>query len=173
MENASKALIMAASILLGVAIISIGVYLFVNFGSVARDANKEVEQQQLEKENSKYTSYVGKAGLTIYDVITVANMARENNLSYGYKETDHTDSINNSYVEVVIVTNSRSITGTNVELKTENDLNDKLNREMQDMQSNNHELHNYKCLNTLISDKTLRVYKVIFIRDDEAKWEFL
>lgn len=82
MENASKALIMAGGVLIGVLILTLAVYLIVTFGADTKETYDKVQQQQLEQFNLKYTSYCGKDGLTIYDVITVANMAKENNKYY-------------------------------------------------------------------------------------------
>ena len=78
MENASKALIMAATILIGVAILSLGVYLFTYFGNYAKGVEDENRANQIAQFNSQFLSYQGK-DLTIYDVITLANMAKDYN----------------------------------------------------------------------------------------------
>lgn len=58
MENASKALIMAGSILIAVLIISLGVIIFRNMSrSVDRDSS--LRKQQISEFNSKITPYVG------------------------------------------------------------------------------------------------------------------
>ena len=82
MENASKALIMVAGVLIGILIISLAVYLFVDFGTRASEVNSKVAEQQVVQFNNKFTSYEGKNDLTIYDVVTVASYAYENNLYY-------------------------------------------------------------------------------------------
>ena len=82
MENASKALIMAGGVLIGVLVISLAVYLFVSFGQTSAEINDENSQKQLTQFNSKFTSYEGKKNLTIYDAITVAGYANENNKYY-------------------------------------------------------------------------------------------
>lgn len=82
MENASKALTMAAGVLIGVLIISLAVYLFIDFGTTSAKINSQVTEQQVSQFNSKFTSYEGQEGLTIYDVITVASYAYENNVYY-------------------------------------------------------------------------------------------
>ena len=82
MENASKALIMAGGVLIGVLVISLAVYLFVSFGQTSVEINDENSQKQLTQFNSKFTSYEGKKNLTIYDAITVAGYANENNEYY-------------------------------------------------------------------------------------------
>ena len=80
MENASKALIIAGGVLIGILIMSLGVYLFMNFGATSAEIHKQVEEQQLVEFNTKFTSYEGKKGLTIHDAITVAGYANENNM---------------------------------------------------------------------------------------------
>ena len=91
MENASKALIMAASMLMGMMIISIAVYLFVTFGKVASDTYEQIDTDRLNQFNSQFTSYVErsyidteKGYITIYDVISLANLATENNKKYEF-----------------------------------------------------------------------------------------
>lgn len=82
MENASKALLMAAEVLIGVLILSLMVYLFATFGSNSAKINKQLEDNKLAEFNSQYDKYVGKEDVTIYDIITVTNLAKENNKYY-------------------------------------------------------------------------------------------
>ena len=82
MENASNALLLAAGVLIGVLILSLMVYLFIDFGSTSAEINSQITEQQLLQFNSKFTSYEGQEELTIYDVITVASYANENNIYY-------------------------------------------------------------------------------------------
>ena len=78
MENASKALLMAASVLIGVLILSLAVYLFTSFGSTSAELHKQQDEQRLEQFNTQFSSYEGKeGGITIYDVVTIANLATE------------------------------------------------------------------------------------------------
>ena len=81
MENASKALLMAGGVLIGLLIISLAVYLFVDFGSMSANVYAQKDEQRIVNFNSKYTSYENKE-LTIYDVITIAKYAKENNEYY-------------------------------------------------------------------------------------------
>ncbi len=94
MENASKALIMAAEILIGVMIISAGVYLFNTFGSYSADASKQIEQTQIDTFNNQFLKYYGSVTnydetkkqyvvepikCTIHDIVNLANLAKKNN----------------------------------------------------------------------------------------------
>lgn len=96
MENASKALIMAAGVLIGVLILSLAVYLFVSFGTSSAQVHKQNEENQLNEFNTQFTSYEGREDITIYDVITVKNLANENNRHYELESS--TDS--NFYITV-------------------------------------------------------------------------
>lgn len=104
MENASKALIMAGGVLIGVLILSLAVYLFADFGSTSAEVTKQNEKKQITEFNSKFTAYEGykdKDGnwsITIYDIITLAGYAKENN--------DYYDGINNDEKIRVTIGNS-------------------------------------------------------------------
>ena len=54
MENASKALIMAAEILIGVMIISIGVYLFSTMGEYSADTTAQMQEAQINQFNNQF-----------------------------------------------------------------------------------------------------------------------
>lgn len=88
MENASKALIMAGGILIGLLIISLAVYLFVDFGRTSAEINSQNAEQQVVEFNSKFTKYESYKDkddnwqTTIYDIITLAGYAKENNEHY-------------------------------------------------------------------------------------------
>lgn len=84
MENASKALLMVAGVLVGVMILSLGVYLFSVFGDSSTEINRRLEQAQIDEFNSQFTKYANKSDLTIHDIVTVANLAKSNNANYEY-----------------------------------------------------------------------------------------
>ena len=82
MENASNALIMAAGVLIGVLILSLAIFLITDFGQTSSEINRRITDQQLVEFNANFTSYEGKEGLIIYDIVSVAGFARENNNYY-------------------------------------------------------------------------------------------
>ncbi len=116
MENASKALIMAGGVLIGVLIISLAVYLFVSFGQTSAEINSENSQKQLSQFNAKFTSYEGRNDITIYEILTVASYANENN-EY-YKDGD-----SNYLIQVICnninVANSAGVNRLKGEIKTQ------------------------------------------------------
>lgn len=97
MENASKALIMAGGVLIGILIISLAVYLFTDFGSTSAQINAQNSQKQITEFNSKFTAYEeykdeeGNWKITIYDIITLAGYAKENNEYYKDAEDEKID----------------------------------------------------------------------------------
>lgn len=60
MENASKALIIAGSILISILVISLGVLIFRNMSN-AVEKNANLNKQQIESFNSKISPYIGES----------------------------------------------------------------------------------------------------------------
>lgn len=146
MENASKALIMAAEVLIGILVISLMVYLFVSFGSNASKISDQIDESKLSQFNSQFDKYKGKSDVTLYDIITLANLARENN-NY-YELTSSTDG--NYYVVI-------KLEGMSIEKNTSEELNQKL----EDNLKSTNVLKNYTCT-VKYSTATGRVKEVAF-----------
>ena len=131
MENASKALIMAGGVLIGILIISLAVYLFVDFGSTSAQINDQNAQKQITEFNSKFTAYEGYKDedgnwiITIYDIISLAGYAKENN-EY-YKDVED---------EKIIVTVNKKQIQTN---------NDEDNKQLIKNHTKNGMLNKFKC----------------------------
>ena len=96
MENASKALIMAGSILIAIIIISLGIMIFNNMSnSVKNESN--LDKQQISAFNSKITPYIGES-ISGSQVNTLIQLVRTIN-----KKADNENNstrkikINNSY----------------------------------------------------------------------------
>lgn len=81
MENASKALLMAASVLIGIILISLMVIMFMNSGNVSSSYDKTISQEEISVFNSNFTKYVGR-GLTIHEVKSIINFAKANGVKY-------------------------------------------------------------------------------------------
>ena len=141
MENASNALIIAGGVLIGILIISLAVYLFVDFGSTPAKINKQNEKQQLVQFNTKFTSYENKEGLTIYDVVTVAGYAKENNKYYGDDNND--EYYVNNYKVTVKLKGTVGI-GNGIDKNNLQDVTE-YNKLIQDEQENALTLSTYKC----------------------------
>ncbi len=78
MENASKALIMAAGVLVAIMVISIGTYIFSTFSEFAKNREEEIFSYQRTEFNSQFTQYEA-ISCTIYDIISLANYAKNYN----------------------------------------------------------------------------------------------
>lgn len=84
MENASKALIMAAEILLGVILLTIFVGAYYSWNNLASDINRDIELTKVQEFNSNFTVYDKSIDpkahdLTIHDVISILNFVKEYN----------------------------------------------------------------------------------------------
>lgn len=160
MENAAKALMIAASVLIGIMIISLAVYLFATFGATSKQIHEEIDANRLNEFNTQFTVYETKNDNTIYDIISVINLAKENNEYYELNEQLE----GNFYIKVNI-----GNTQLNLEKKTKQELDDLVKQEQNNMESetidgttyDNQKLPTYSCKVT-ISEKTGRVSTVVF-----------
>lgn len=151
MENASKALLMAAGVLMGVVILSLAAYLFVTFSSSADDVKSEIANNQLNKFNSQFLAYEQREDLTVYDILTAVNLAENNNEYYQLKSGD------TNYITVKV--DNSVVNSTDIEKKIKPE-----NLEKGEMKVDNLEgksLKNYRC-NVLLSAITGRVNVVNF-----------
>lgn len=85
MENAVKALLIVAGVLIGVMILSLGVALYSSLGGYVESVHEDIRNKEIKQFNNQYTRYID-VELTIHDVVTLANTARENNLKYDLTE---------------------------------------------------------------------------------------
>lgn len=96
MENASKALIMTASILIGVIILSIGVYLFTAFGGTSKEIQEQVDSRVLAEFNNNFLKYQGNIRCTIHDIVNLAKFVQKTN------EQMEIDTSNDFYIKVFL-----------------------------------------------------------------------
>lgn len=162
MENASKALIMAAGVLIGILVLSLGVYLFASFGNTSVQIQAENEANELNKFNSQFTVYQGRKDLTIYDILTVANYASENNKNYNLDSRNRGDQ-STFYIGV-------KLDGKYIEELNTKDQTNKIENFINRLEVNNEtELKNrlYECKknNVKISQITGRVYEIVFTQN--------
>ena len=167
MENATKAFIMAAGVLLGVLILLLGIYLFSIFSQYSANAYGTMEKNQIAQFNSQFFKYYGNTTYnyvdengkekivtkpiecTAHDVISIINLAQQNNvqlqLTDEVKASDET-----SYIQVDI---GKIKKNQNVEKWSEID---KINflKEKADK--------NYKCSAVLTNNTTSRVNYIKF-----------
>ena len=129
MENASKALLMAAEVLIAMMIVSLGVYVFYTYSQTSREIHDKKAEQQLVEFNAKYTKYVDQTTLTIYDVRTIANYAKK----------DNENLVDSEKIEVMFE-------GSNVVNKTETEWDAQIQSQVGDIRNGKTELRKYKCI---------------------------
>ena len=78
MENASKALIMAAGVLITILVASLWIFVFRQMASGVSDVNKIMETSEITEFNQQFLKYDGRTDLNIHDVITIINISRNN-----------------------------------------------------------------------------------------------
>lgn len=85
MENATKALVMAGSILISIIILAILLYAFNVIKQYPEEQEEQAKIEQLSKFNTEYESY-NKEKMYGTDIITVLNKANNNNKLYADNE---------------------------------------------------------------------------------------
>lgn len=129
MENASKALIMAAEVLVGVMIISIGVYIFNVMGNYSAETAEKIEETRIASFNEQFLKYYGTTSTdgntptpikcTIHDIIGLANLAnktnQQNDLAMPQEKSDNT-----MYIQIELKAGSK--TYKNLEAESESKL---------------------------------------------------
>lgn len=91
MENAVKAMYIAAGVLIGILILTLGVTLFASLQSYVEFSQDQIRFNDINSFNAKFTGYINSDDghsttfdLVIQDVISAANLAYENNVQLNY-----------------------------------------------------------------------------------------
>ena len=155
MENASKALIMAGGILIAILGMSLFVYLIVSFGATSDKIHDQNAQTQITEFNAQFTKYQGRTNITIYDVVSVANLAIDYNKN------------NNTKIEVYLNNDNLTPDDNNNESNLNNNVLKKLESQVQslvgDVDETNVKLTNYKVKKDGIEyDENGKVKKITF-----------
>lgn len=126
MENASKALIIATTVLLGVMLITFATVLFTSFANYSKDVQEERENNALAEFNNRFIKYYnGSTGekddkepilVTIHDIVSIANLAKETNIKNELQEEIGYSNVT-SYIQIDL----ESPTVTNFEKKSSNE----------------------------------------------------
>lgn len=145
MENASKALLMAASILIAMLVIGLGTYLFNIFGTFSKNQQEKLYDNAVAQFNTQFTKYETMEEITIHDIITLANYAKDYNLANEITDSD------SAYITIFL----QGI--GNIETKSTIDKNtliqDAINNKIK-----------YKLIDIQYNEKTGRVNKISFIK---------
>lgn len=79
MENASKALLMAASVLIGALLVSVMVYIFYFSSDYSSKIKDNIAVREVYETNVKFEIYDGRNDLTVHDVQTIINLVNDYN----------------------------------------------------------------------------------------------
>ena len=103
MENASKALMMAGGILIGILILTLMVTLFMSTKDFSEEYETTKKEESIQQFNTNFTKYLGRS-LTIHEVVTISNFAEVNNVKVisGKKDASDIENIVESYTNNVI-----------------------------------------------------------------------
>ena len=77
MENASKALVIAGSVLVAVLMLVIAVALHNRYKEAAQNIEGTQEAQEIGDFNSEFEKYIGRTDITVQEVLTVKNLITE------------------------------------------------------------------------------------------------
>jgi hypothetical protein len=81
MENASKALLIAGGVLLMILVLSVANYIFREISANASDIYSDLEESEITEFNQKFLNYEGRTDLNIQDVVTIINIAKDNDVT--------------------------------------------------------------------------------------------
>ena len=86
MENATKALLIAGGVLIGIIIMSLAVSLFSNMSNVSRQYYSEQDRREIAMFNNRFEKYANKDQMfTLFDMKTIFNLVDECKEKYGIK----------------------------------------------------------------------------------------
>ena len=108
MENASKALLIAGGVLIAILVASLGVYFSRNIADFTSKTYKQLEEHERTEFNQQFLNYNGKNDLTIQDIVTIVNLAKDSNKNNGLEDIDATNDYS-LYVTVVFDNSSYNL----------------------------------------------------------------
>lgn len=88
MENASKALLMATSVLIGVLLLSLMAYLFLFMSNYAGTVQDNLNAKEIYEFNVQFQQYEDREDLTAHEVQTIINLVENYNSKFDAKERD-------------------------------------------------------------------------------------
>ncbi len=79
MENAAKALLISAGVLIGILLLTLFAYVYTHLRNDTSEIYSALNHPEISKFNQKFLNYEGRQDLTIQDVVTIVNLAKDNN----------------------------------------------------------------------------------------------
>lgn len=83
MENASKALLIAAGMLMAMSVLAIGVFLFAHYSRVGEEYEQVQITKEIEKFNNNFTRFENRTDITAQEIVTLYNFVQEYNTKNG------------------------------------------------------------------------------------------
>lgn len=77
MENISKALLIAAGVLIGILVLTIAVYLFINFGKTSREYAEKLDKIEIQKYNGNFDKFIGRDDITAQEIVTTISIIQQ------------------------------------------------------------------------------------------------
>lgn len=104
MENASKALIIAGEVLIGVLVASLIATVFATFGRFSFNMNSRIEQNNVLIFNNHFTVFDGRIDITAQEIASLINFAKQSNDEYELNQNGKTSNGKDSpfFVEIQI-----------------------------------------------------------------------
>ena len=102
MENASKALMIAAEVLIGIMVLGLLVVVATMFANFSRNMNKKIAADEVLIYNNHYTQFNGRVDITAQEIATTINFAKKNNDNY---EISRTNTENSNFYTTVFIKN--------------------------------------------------------------------
>lgn len=121
MENASRALLIAGGILLGILILALMITLFESSRSLTESYDNTKQEEKIQQFNANFTKYIGQI-LDVHKAVTISNFAKENGVAVD-PDNINSDSIKNNYdssYTIEITTYSTDGYITSIKLKSNN-----------------------------------------------------
>lgn len=92
MENATKALLLAAGVLITIIVITLGVTLYSTFSNQTRGYSQVISNNQVQKFNSRFIVFLGRKDITALEVVTAINLGKEYNVDILLDREEFTNS---------------------------------------------------------------------------------
>lgn len=107
MENASKALIIAGAILLSIAIIGIGMYIYTQAEDTIKSAGSGLSTQQITTFNAEYTTYEGTRSGTV--VRTLLDKIRTFNIEHSTDSAEQISIVSGGSAAAITTTTNAGV----------------------------------------------------------------
>lgn len=162
MENATNALLIAGAVLIGVLILTTAVYLFTMFGDSGATLSEQLTQRQTDEFNAQFYQYENQGTVRIHDIITVANLAKQNNIDYEYTTINE-----GPFYITVTISNLSGSEGHNLETMDSAQANELLAKYSLKEEADGSKTPIYfKCTGVEINADTRRVSSITFEKID-------